>query len=102
MTELQRLTWLLSVPACAEVNNTMQELTGLNHNIGEQNKDMTDARQAHNMKDTLAVLNYLQEGHPFCSDPSLCSFFTGVLAYPSVNVDKAKAIGNTILASMDG
>ncbi|KAJ8414824.1 hypothetical protein AAFF_G00023470 [Aldrovandia affinis] len=28
MTELQRLKWLLSMPACAEVNNAMQELTG--------------------------------------------------------------------------
>ncbi|KAJ8406495.1 hypothetical protein AAFF_G00300690 [Aldrovandia affinis] len=68
MTELQRLKRLLSMPACAEVNNAMQELTGVNHNTGDQNKDMTDARQARDMKDTLTVLNYLQERHPFCSD----------------------------------
>ncbi|KAJ8377274.1 hypothetical protein AAFF_G00261830 [Aldrovandia affinis] len=102
MTELQRLKWLLSMPACAEVNNAMQELTGVNHNTGDQNKDMTDARQARDMKDTLTVLNYLQERHPFCSDPSLRSISTGVYAHPSVNVDKAKAVGNTILVSMDG
>ncbi|KAJ8416228.1 hypothetical protein AAFF_G00382500 [Aldrovandia affinis] len=102
MTELQRLKWLLSMPACAEVNNAMQELTGVNHNTGDQNKDMTDARQARDMKDTLTVLNYLQERHPFCSDPSLRSISTGVHAHPSVNVDKAKAVGNTILVSMDG
>ncbi|CAL8242165.1 unnamed protein product [Merluccius merluccius] len=52
MMELLCLTWLLSMPACAEVDNAMQELTGVNHNTGEQNKDMTDARQAHDMKDT--------------------------------------------------
>ncbi|KAJ8417704.1 hypothetical protein AAFF_G00225470 [Aldrovandia affinis] len=80
----------------------MQELTGVNHNTGDQNKDMTDARQARDMKDTLTVLNYLQERHPFCSDPSLRSISTGVHAHPSVNVDKAKAVGNTILVSMDG
>ena len=71
MMELQRLTWLLSMPACA----------------GE---------------DTLTVLNYLKERDPFCSDPSLCSVSTGVHVHPSVSVDKAKAIGNTILVSMDG
>ena len=29
MTEQKRLTWLLSMPACAEVNLAMQELTGV-------------------------------------------------------------------------
>ena len=28
MTENQRLIWLLSMPSCAEINFTMQELTG--------------------------------------------------------------------------
>ena len=37
------LLWLLSGPACAEVNQAMQELTGINYNTGEQNKDMTAA-----------------------------------------------------------
>ena len=59
MTEQQRVTWLLAITACAEVNNAMQELTGVNYNTGEQNKDMTDARQARDLKDTHAVLNYL-------------------------------------------
>ena len=52
MTEQQHVTWLLAMPACAEVNNAMQELTGVNYNTGEQNKDMTDARQARDLKDT--------------------------------------------------
>ena len=46
--------------------------------------------------------NYLQQRHPFCSNPSLHSVSTGVHAHPPVNVDKVKAIENTILASMDG
>ena len=53
------------------------------------------------MKDTLTVLKYFQERNPFCSDPSLRNISTGVHANPSVNVDAAKAIGNTILANMD-
>ncbi|WAQ98260.1 hypothetical protein MAR_022633 [Mya arenaria] len=38
--------------ACAEVNNAMQDLTGVNYNTGEQNNDTSDARQARDMKDT--------------------------------------------------
>ena len=41
MTEQQRLMWVLSMPVCAEVNKAMQELTGVNFNTSEQNKDMT-------------------------------------------------------------
>ena len=44
MTEHQHITWLLSMPACAEVNSTMQELTRVNYNTGEQNKNITDTR----------------------------------------------------------
>jgi len=61
MTEKQRLPWLFSRPACAEVNQAMQEFTGINYNTGEQNKDMTAARQARDWKDTLTALQYLQE-----------------------------------------
>ena len=70
MTERQRNLWLLSTPACAEVNKAMQELTGVNYNTGEQNKDMTKARQVRDWKDTLTVLQHLKERNPFSSDPS--------------------------------
>ena len=102
MTEHQRLLWLLSRPACAQVNQAMQELTGVNYNTGEQNQDMTKARQARDWKDTLTVLQYLQERNPFTSDPSLRSIATGVHAHSTANVDKAVEVGNMILTSMHG
>ena len=102
MTEQQRLTWSLSMPACAEINKTMQELTGVSYNMGEQNKDMAKARQARDWKDTHAVLKYLQEGNPFSSDTSLLYISTGVHAHSTVNVDQAKDVGKAILASMEG
>ena len=46
MTEQQHLVWVLSMLVCAEVNKAMQELTGVNYDTGEQNRDMTMARQA--------------------------------------------------------
>jgi hypothetical protein len=52
MTEHQCLTRLLAMPAVAEVNNAMQELAGVNYKTDEQNKDMSDARHARDLKDT--------------------------------------------------
>ena len=80
----------------------MQELTRINNNTGEQNKDMTAARQACDWKDTLIVLQNLQEWNPFSLDPSLQSISTGVHAHPTVNVDEAVAIGDMILTQMNG
>ena len=82
----------------------MQQLTGVNYNTGhgEQNKDMTKARQVRDWRDTIAVLQYLQERNPFSTDPSLRSIATGVHVHSTVNVDTAVAVGNTILESMNG
>ena len=102
MTEHQRLVWLLSMLACAEINQAMQELTEVNYNTGEQNKDTNEARQNRDWKDTLAVLHYLQDRNPLCNDSSLPSIVTGVHAHRTVNVDTAHAVGATILNSMDG
>ena len=52
MAEQQRLTRLLSMPACVEVNRAMQELID---NTGEQNKDMSYARQEREMKETYSI-----------------------------------------------
>ena len=52
MTKQQRLVWVQSMPVCAEVNKAMQELTGVNYDPGEQNRDMMTARQVRDWKDT--------------------------------------------------
>ena len=43
-TEQQHLTWVMAMPACAEVNKIMQDITGINYNTGDQNKDMSVTR----------------------------------------------------------
>ena len=45
MEETQRLRWLLAMPACAEVSDVMQELTGKHFHTSEQHKEMTEARR---------------------------------------------------------
>ncbi len=58
MTEQQQLIWL-PMPACAEINRVMLELTGVSYSTSEQNKDMTKARQ-----DTQTLLKYyMRETH---------------------------------------
>ena len=73
-----------------EINKAMQELTGVNYDTSEQNKDMTKARQARDRIDTHTIFSYLQENSPFTSDNSLRSISTGVRAHATVNVDKQK------------
>ena len=102
MTEQQRLVWSLSMPACAEVNRVMQELTGVSYNSGEQNKDITVARQTRDWKDTHKILSYFQERDPFTTNPVLHSISTGAHAHSTVNVDKARSVGIKILSSMEG
>ena len=45
MTETQRLVWLMAHSVCAEVNNAMQQLTGVQYSLREQHKDLTTARK---------------------------------------------------------
>ena len=63
----------------------MQELTGVSFNLGEQNKDMVQARQACDWKDIQTLLSYLQERSPITSDPSLQSICTGLYAHSTVS-----------------
>ena len=51
MTEAQRLAWVMSMPACAEVNSAMQNPTDIVNNTSEQHKEATKARQERGHKD---------------------------------------------------
>ena len=102
MTEQQRLTWVMAMPVCAEVNKIMQDLTGIRYNTGEHNKDITVARQARDWKDTNTVLMYLSDRNPFPSDSDLQNISTGVHAHSTVDVDNAKAVRKVILDDMKG
>ena len=52
MTETQRLVWLLSLIACADVNMAMQEFTSVTYMTSEQHKYISEARQTKDMTDT--------------------------------------------------
>lgn len=102
MTELQRVTWLLSMPACAEVNNAMQDVTGTAFTTSEQHKESMHTRIERDQKDMDELKNYLQNRNPFTSDPSLRNIASWMTADKSVNVDRAKDVGLNILHKMEG
>ena len=102
MTEVQRLVWLLSMPACAEIHSSMQELTQVNCDKSEQNKDSTKARMTRDAEDTHKVLATLRNLDPFGPEPSLHGLISGVTAGPLVNVDNAREVGQRVLDSMVG
>ena len=58
MTETQRNQWTLSMPVCAEVHNTIQEITTTNIRTGEQNKDFGPSRIDCDWKDTNLVRDF--------------------------------------------
>ena len=71
MTEQQQHIWVQSTPACAEINRVMQELTDVQRNSNEQNKDLTNTRQGRDIKDTFTVLSVMAGQNPFSPDASL-------------------------------
>lgn len=101
-SDTQRLLWVLAMPACAEINSSMQQLTNVKYSTSEQHKEATDARVARDAKDTQEVLLYLSQRSSFTAETSLRNIATGVTASPSVNVHEPKSIGKRILASMEG
>jgi len=101
MTEQQRLAWLLGMPACAEENRSLQDLTGTRYAV-KQNKDTSNARQQRDMKDVHTLLFALEDRSPFIPQADLRNIMNGVHAQGSVNVDRARAIGSGILDSMTG
>ena len=100
MTETQRLVWLMAHPVCAEVNNAMQQRTGVQYNTSEQHKDLTTARQVKDMTDSCELLEFLESRNSFSDNCSLRSIATGINAGIGGNVDTAKEVGEKILTSM--
>ena len=95
LTEQQYLIWLLSMPGYAETNHIMQELTGVQFNSGEQNKDMSKARQIRYMKDTVTILRAPAAPNPSSLDNNnnLRNIMSGVNADSNANADTTKSVG---------
>ncbi|KAK7111484.1 hypothetical protein V1264_011106 [Littorina saxatilis] len=102
MGDSQRTQWLLSMPACAEMNNAMQEVTRMEYTTSDQHAESGGSRQGKDETDMKSMLKFLLPRNPFTSDGTLRNICTGVTADTTVNVDTAKAVGGAILQSMVG
>ena len=89
-----KASWLLSMLTCTEVNNAMQDFTGVQYFTNDQHKEMGKSTQVRDTKDTEKVWDYLGEKNPFHNgDSSLCNIATGGTATKEVNVCDVKQIG---------
>ena len=103
MSEAHRTTWLLSMPACAELNGAMQDFTGQTYKTSEQHQDMSASRVKRDENDIREMTCFLQTRSPFEESTNLKNIVTGVVGDTSfVDVHKAGEIGNKILQNMNG
>ena len=61
MTEKKGFVWVLSMPVCASINDTMQTFSGVSYETSDQHKDVSAARQARDVSDTVDLIDYLNE-----------------------------------------
>ena len=102
MSEHQRAIWVMSRPACAQANISMQHLTGVHHNSSEQTTDLSDARQHRDFKDLNTIKLFFEERNPFVIPEGFVSISTGMHASSDVNGERAKKTGIEILKKMHG
>ena len=100
MDEIQCLIWIMSKPACSEVNDVIQNLTYVSYTTSDQHKEAGSSREECDLKDTREFIRFLKERSPFENTESLYNIATGVTAGPMVNVDRAEIIGEDMVAKM--
>lgn len=100
MTENQQLLWTMSRPLCAQMNNSMQEFSGVKHIGSEQHITMTTARITRDNADINKVLEFIEQLNIFQKDNSLRSVVSGVTHGNEINPDIAEEIGQNILDEM--
>lgn len=102
MTESLRAVWVLSMPVSSQVNECMQELTGLTYSTRDQHRDESQSRMCKDATDMKMIIEFLHSCEPFRKGKPLINIVNGMTAAESINVDEAKDIGNQILSKMAG
>ncbi|KAG1685236.1 hypothetical protein GQR58_009169 [Nymphon striatum] len=102
MDENQRTKRILAMPACAEVNEAMQEVAGTQYNTSDQHLDNSEARKSRDHNETMKIFDYFQDYCPFKPGGELHNIATGITAGPDCNAHQANEVGERILAKMEG
>ncbi|KAK6167176.1 hypothetical protein SNE40_021271 [Patella caerulea] len=102
MSEKQRTKWLLSLPECATYNESIQKLCNRSVGTTEQRKELALARVKRDNKDTMNIFKFMCEYNPFERTKDLRSITSGLTGDHTVNVHKAKQVGENIFEKMYG
>ena len=64
MSEIQRAQWLLSMPACSNINNAMQEFENLQFCTSDQHKECSKSRRERDNKDVKTIFIIFDKQQP--------------------------------------
>ncbi|KAK3104651.1 hypothetical protein FSP39_007130 [Pinctada imbricata] len=91
----------MSMPACAAMNEAMQTVSSVHYQSSEQHKESTEARQKRDHKDVTKIREFFKERSPIPKDDTnLRNIVSGVDADETVKADKAKEVGQRIIANL--
>ena len=93
MSETHRNKWLLSLPMCATVNESMQEHSKHSFSTSEQHEELASARVKRDNEDTENHSKVLRENNSFERAEDLRSITNDLTADDNVDVHKAKQVG---------
>lgn len=102
MDDTKRALWLYSLPARAEINNAIQDLTNLKTETSEQHKECGKSRVIRDNKDIDCIYNFLKNRNPFIGTTpnALRNIADGIISNSKADVDRAKEIGLKIIQSL--
>ena len=63
--------WVLSMPVCASINDTIQKFSGVSYEASYQHTDVSAARQARDVSGTVDMIDDFNERYPFFHNDSL-------------------------------
>ena len=99
ITDTVRLTWIHSMHECADVYNSMTEVTNLQHKTSEQHRELGKNRIKRDNADFKKIELFFEVQNPFDpEEPDLRNLFTGLTAKTDdqINCDQTEEIGKII------
>ena len=88
MTENQRLVWVLSMPVCASINETLQNLAVSHMKPVTSTRMYQQLDKPRDVSDNVDLIDYINERDPFVQNDSLFNIANGMTAQKRVNVQK--------------
>lgn len=103
MDDSKRSLWLYSLPARAELNDAIQNLTNLKTETSEQHKECGNSRLVRDNRDIDSIYNFLKERNPFEAKTlnEYRNIADGIISTSKTNVDQAEEVGMKIIRSLE-